>query len=628
MNRHVVRLPYGLSLIWALAACHGGPPVTGEEAPATTRAAVIEGDDRMEAYQAPDAFTRKHALGTPALWLKNDLVDNGNGTTRLPTQPYTTKGERPLCPGTKFLGQQRGPSLSCTAFLVAPNLIATARHCLTNWGRQWHDFTVVFGHQYAGSTTPPPSSVPNGDVYTLVELVAQGQAQLADWAVLRLNRDVPASRPIFGVDPAGAPGIAQFVSLSTTMATLGYPDGLPLKYAADSRAQELDSEQFLTFLDIMSGSSGGPVFDRDTQMARGLISQQGAEDYELDPVAGCYFVPQYPKDPPLWNGTTAPYLAPVAELVRPPGARLEPTYKGATLTTYAPSAVRLDDGSEMVFITTEAGKVMMKTRLATGGFGGWSEVPGGMTLASPPAAVVGMNELWLFGRDPGGNLRYTIFSVTKQTWGGWGMMGTVRPLTDGPAAFSLTAPTSGGFTTRVVVLSIAHGPSDGSVWTATYTKSPQGAVTKTLARDWVRGPYGVQPSSGVINGFSEPIDGTAIALAVDASQSARCVQARLTSGTTPAAGVSAQVAWSTCTQALPTGVALLGAQGVQLPDGSEMVFGRRPDGHLMRVERNRGGSWGAWMNVGRRIYATPSLVQSQGTWWLYSLGADRRIAMW
>ena len=76
---------------------------------------------------------------------------NGNGTSTLATTPYTSIGGVPICAGTKYYGEQVGGGLGCTAFFIAPDMVATANHCLTHWGWTWDawrtvlDFSLVSG---------------------------------------------------------------------------------------------------------------------------------------------------------------------------------------------------------------------------------------------------------------------------------------------------------------------------------------------------------------------------------------------------------------------------------------------------------------------------------------------------
>lgn len=615
-----------VSVLPLLASACGTPPnETSSDATATaaTSSALISGtDDRIEAKSYADPKLSRLIYSVPGMWLAKTLTPNTDGTVTLSRLPYTKYADAPLCSNTKFYGQPRGEGLACTAFLVAPDMVATAQHCLTEWGWSWSDWRLVFGYQY-DSLGLLPTRVPTKDVYTPVEVVGQSP----DWAVLRLDREVPTWRPVFALDKVGRPDDSQFREFVRSVVAIGYGEGLPLKVSPNSNATTRGDDYFMTFVDILPGNSGSPILDVDNALVRGILSGQYVDDYVWDATASCYRLVSYPNTGSLDYAVEAEYAAPAAALIAPQGTIIEPSYKDATLAMYAPSAVVTQSGKELLFVTNADGNVLRKQRNTSGfDYSAWTQVPGYVSLASTPAAVASTiaGETWLFGVDSSGTMHYNL-NWNDTTWTNWGVYDAPGKLIDAPAAFVLTAPTSGGVTTQVIVVSILTEGGKGYMKYITYTKRPTGEVFK-IASDWQPGAYALQAVRGTITGYASPTDNAAVALAVGTDQHLNCLQGTLSSTVTTPPTQAASVTWTRCANAFPADLAVRSAHGVSLAGGSHLVFARGLDDRVVSVQRST-GAWSPWTIRSTRMFGTPSLVASQGTWWLYSLTADRRVAV-
>lgn len=261
---------------------------------------VFGADDRVDYGAVTDTSLLSWANATAAL-VPDGSLSCSAGACALSSTPYTS-GEVAsgaslgLCPGERFAGQPR--AAHCTAFLVGPDLVATAGHCVETQ-EQCEATNVVFGFTAAANGGNAATTVPASQVYGCVDLVAQtfsGGPTGDDWALFRVNRVVSGRSPL-GVRRSGS------VADSAALVTIGHPLRLPLKIATNGavRANELTLPKFGTNLDASPGNSGSPVIDRATGLVEGILSSGPTTDWEAvvrngvecatarrcDDVAGC-----------------------------------------------------------------------------------------------------------------------------------------------------------------------------------------------------------------------------------------------------------------------------------------------------------------------------------------------------
>lgn len=195
------------------------------------------------------------ARATAIAVLKTNYSVNGQ-TLTLATNPLTN-----LCKDEMLAGE---PSLdySCTGFLVGPDLLATAGHCVYavntpnqelkhETGLACDTFQWLFDFQQGKQANL-------NNLYHCKEIIYARQTEHApffDYALVRLDRPAFGRTP-FKVNPAP-------VALGEAVAMIGYPFGTPVKYT-DSARVTIDNPQrnsFLTSLDALEGNSGSPVFN-------------------------------------------------------------------------------------------------------------------------------------------------------------------------------------------------------------------------------------------------------------------------------------------------------------------------------------------------------------------------------
>lgn len=231
------------------------------------RAKALYGpDSRAEASGVrTDANFRRNIAATAALVLEDALEVRGD---KFHLRSRSLREVYNLCEGEPFANQPTGPYGS--AFLVAPNIIATAAHCVDGV-RDPSKIRVVFDYEM----TPGGARVEftRQQVFRIRRVAAKRfVAGREDWALLELDGD-PA-RQWLPLRPGGR------VNDDARVYVVGHPLGLPKKYAGDARIVNNSGDmQFVTNLDTFGGNSGSPVFDAVTDVVEGILVGGKADFY-------------------------------------------------------------------------------------------------------------------------------------------------------------------------------------------------------------------------------------------------------------------------------------------------------------------------------------------------------------
>jgi len=245
----------------------------------TENQVIIKGiygtDDRQDEYEVLDTQLKAVGDSTVAQISIYDLTDNGDGTYSIPSttlaDTYLSNYGRPLCPDEPFINQ---PDVAiCTGFLVAPDMVATTGHCISDSG-VCSNMAFVFGF----TMTNPSTAVLTFDaseVYFCNEIVARLQTTDADWALIRLDRDVSNHAPLV-TRRSGK------ISDTQDLAVIGHTLGLPRKYADNAWVQDnLSPGSFYANLDTYIGNSGSPVINMDNYEVEGILFA-GNPDFVAD----------------------------------------------------------------------------------------------------------------------------------------------------------------------------------------------------------------------------------------------------------------------------------------------------------------------------------------------------------
>ena len=211
--------------------------------------AVYMTDNRFDVYMAEGAI-QQAARATAALILKSKLKKEGD--YYIANHPPTLK-EVGWCASEAFSKQ---PILaSCSAFMVAKDILVTAGHCFRGAdGAPIHDYYVVFGYEMQ-SNQRAKLRFPAKDVYLINKEIEVKKTVVQDSAVVQLNRAVN-DRQIFKFK-------AGEIAKGTKLTLFGYPSGLPLKIANGGKVLEnqMSKTVFASNVDAFHGNSGSPVLN-------------------------------------------------------------------------------------------------------------------------------------------------------------------------------------------------------------------------------------------------------------------------------------------------------------------------------------------------------------------------------
>ncbi len=240
---------------------------------------IYGNDDRNDEYQISNPDILEIGDSTVAILHSLDLTDNGNGTFSLPTetfaQYYLNSYGIQLCSDEPFRNQPN--PAHCSGFLVAPDIIATAGHCVDFC---CDDMVFVFGFVMLNSTTPV-LTIDESEIYYSTEVIDSLYSDTTDWALVRLDRPVTGHKPVTF-------RTSGLVSTNQPLMVIGHPMGLPRKYAGGATVRDNNPAlpYFRANTDTYIGNSGSAVFNASTLEVEGILVR-GNEDFEYDVVYNC-----------------------------------------------------------------------------------------------------------------------------------------------------------------------------------------------------------------------------------------------------------------------------------------------------------------------------------------------------
>lgn len=230
-------------------------------------------DNRVDgsAITEKNLIQLKSAIG---LMVSKDQVETGLLTSKIKATPMTESVN--ACKDVRYSNELT--IQSCTAFLIAPDLMATAGHCIQE-AIDCENKIIAFDVNEA-SQKGDHYKVLNSNIFECQEVVAQSFNDSGDYSVFRLKKK--PRRASLQLRTKGE------LTAKEKVLMLGHPLGQPLKLSPAVSPTDLTNPLlFKAPLNSFVGNSGSPVINARTLKVEGILVN-GAEDFLLDEINQCY----------------------------------------------------------------------------------------------------------------------------------------------------------------------------------------------------------------------------------------------------------------------------------------------------------------------------------------------------
>jgi V8-like Glu-specific endopeptidase len=233
--------------------------------------AIYGSDDRLDIYQA-EAMYQDFSLSVAGMIPKTSM-DKNFSKNEYTLKTKNLEDRRNYCEDVKFLKQSS--SAKCSGFLVAPDVIVTAGHCVMQES-SCREHYWVFDYKMKNSDEVN-TNFKSGSVYNCEKVLDfkfdYGMGD--DYAVIKLDREVEGRIPL-SFRSNGK------ISNTEEVFVIGHPSGLPAKLANNAKVLENNADNyFKSSLDTFSGNSGSPVFNAKTGLVEGILVR-GETDFVRD----------------------------------------------------------------------------------------------------------------------------------------------------------------------------------------------------------------------------------------------------------------------------------------------------------------------------------------------------------
>lgn len=245
---------------------------------------VIYGiDNRLDLFETDNAHYLELASSTAAMIPNYRIVDDGTGGYVM--SAAILGASQRLCKDEKFYNQPT--AANCSGFLVGPDLLVTAGHCMKSQSN-CDSSSWVFNYGVSDESQGV-NRIEKSDIYKCAKIIeTKLSSDQNDYALIQLDRQVEGRLPL-AVRTSGK------IEKEATLLMIGHPTGLPTKIAPDAGIRNNDHPLFFkATTDSFGGNSGSAVFNQDTGVVEGILVR-GERDYAYDSVAKCYRVNYCPE---------------------------------------------------------------------------------------------------------------------------------------------------------------------------------------------------------------------------------------------------------------------------------------------------------------------------------------------
>lgn len=235
---------------------------------------VIYGrDNRKDIYQVINPIQLNAFKSVAAQIEPANLKQRQDGKVDIIAETLSEYG---MCSTERFANQTT--AARCSGFLIGPDTLATAGHCVTK-ETDCSNYNWVFDYKIDGAqqskVTVDSTAIYKCAkiIYTIVDTKTKN-----DFAIIKLDK-VTDRKPL-AVRSTGAPAVSQEIFV------IGVPTGLPLKIADGAKIRKVGDIFLTANLDTYGGNSGSPVFNNAGEVEGILV--RGDTDYVYNSQKGCY----------------------------------------------------------------------------------------------------------------------------------------------------------------------------------------------------------------------------------------------------------------------------------------------------------------------------------------------------
>ncbi len=246
-------------------------------------AAIFGPDSRL--LVTPNSPVSAWSQSAAVAVLSGNIVERGDGKFDLDVPRL----EDSFCKDQKFV---KNPSMSyaCSGFLVGPDLLVTAGHCVVNTGEVRNEkemycdvYSWMFDYRANNLGQTKIKGLDKSQLYGCKEIiyaVKDEKAPFRDFALIRLDRPVEGRKPY---------PMQTKIQEKDRVSMFGHPLGLPLIYSFDANVLEndLSYQTFITNLDAFEGNSGSVVLNSKLEAVGILVGGTPAVSYYTDK-GNCY----------------------------------------------------------------------------------------------------------------------------------------------------------------------------------------------------------------------------------------------------------------------------------------------------------------------------------------------------
>ncbi len=237
---------------------------------------VIYGDDdREDVFASTSSLHVELSKSTAAMMPHSAISVNARGEVKITAGSLASRG---ICKSERFSNQ---PSAAyCSGFLVAPNKLVTAGHCIEN-ANDCSSYSWVFNYKMENDTELN-KDIRSSDVFKCKRIISRAlnRGNSNDYALIELDRVATDITPL-KVRTTGS------VSVNDNLVVIGHPSGIPTKISAGAKVYQVNSSVYFTAnLDTYGGNSGSAVFNADTGVVEGILVR-GKTDYVWDSGKQC-----------------------------------------------------------------------------------------------------------------------------------------------------------------------------------------------------------------------------------------------------------------------------------------------------------------------------------------------------